>query len=224
MLCMKLAQGAGVTIKSPWVAWFKFSFFPALASLMLTPLIVYKIFPPETKYTADAPITAKNKLEQMGPVKRNEWMMMGTMLVTVTLWIFGERLDISTLAVAMMGLSVLLILRVLSWDDCLSEKVAWNTLTWFTVFLGMADQLNVLGVIPWLSGRVASFIEFLPAGWYNELFFLQLMYFFIHYLIAGQTTRIVSLYQAFLKMHLTAKVPGTLSAFFWHVIQPFLVH
>ncbi|KAM0054249.1 putative solute carrier family 13 [Helianthus debilis subsp. tardiflorus] len=113
----------------------------------------------------------KNKLEQMGPVKRNEWMMMGTMLVTVTLWIFGERLDISTLAVAMMGLSVLLILRVLSWDDCLSEKVAWNTLTWFTVFLGMADQLNVLGVIPWLSGRVASFIEFLPAGWYNELFF-----------------------------------------------------
>ncbi|MFS8014966.1 putative solute carrier family 13 [Helianthus anomalus] len=51
---------------------------------MLTPLIVYKIFLPETKYTADAPIMAKNKLEQMGPVKRNEWMMMGTMLVTVT--------------------------------------------------------------------------------------------------------------------------------------------
>ncbi|MFS8014965.1 putative solute carrier family 13 [Helianthus anomalus] len=41
------------------------------------------------------------------------------------------------------------------------------------------------------------------------------MYFFIHYLhylIAGQTTHIVSLYQAFLKMHLTAKVPETLSA------------
>ncbi|KAJ0450094.1 putative solute carrier family 13 [Helianthus annuus] len=139
MLCMKLAKGAGVTIKSPWVAWLRVSFFPALASLMLTPRIVYKIFPSETKYTTDAPIIAKNKLEQMGPVKRNEWMMIGTMLVTVTLWIFGERLDISTLAVAMLGLSVLLILRVLSWDDFMSEKAAWNMLTWFAVFLGMAD-------------------------------------------------------------------------------------
>uniref|UniRef100_A0A251S674 Putative sodium/sulfate symporter n=1 Tax=Helianthus annuus TaxID=4232 RepID=A0A251S674_HELAN len=77
---------------------------------------------------------AKNKLNQKGLVKRNEWMMLGTMLVTVTLWIFGERLDISTLAVMMMGLSVLLILRVLSWDDCLSGKATWNTLTWFIVF------------------------------------------------------------------------------------------
>ncbi|KAJ0471950.1 putative solute carrier family 13 [Helianthus annuus] len=74
----------------------------------------------------------------MGLLKKNKWMMLGTMLVTVTWWIFGERLDISTLAAAMMGLSVVLILRVLSWDDCLSEKLAWK-LTWFIVFLGMVD-------------------------------------------------------------------------------------
>ncbi|MFS8015712.1 putative solute carrier family 13 [Helianthus anomalus] len=92
---------------------------------------------------------AKNKPEHMGLIKRNEWMMLGTLLVTVTLWIFGERLDISTLAAAMMGLSVVVILRVLSRDDCLSKKLTWNTLTWFVVFLGLTDQLNVLGVIPW---------------------------------------------------------------------------
>ncbi|KAJ0692056.1 putative solute carrier family 13 [Helianthus annuus] len=83
----------------------------------------------------------------MGLLKKNKWMMLGTMLVTVTWWIFGERLDISALAAAMMGLSVVLILRVRS----------------------------------------------------------------IHYLIVGQTTHIGALYQAILKMHLTAKVPGTLS-------------
>uniref|UniRef100_A0A251S6H9 Putative sodium/sulfate symporter n=1 Tax=Helianthus annuus TaxID=4232 RepID=A0A251S6H9_HELAN len=118
----------------------------------------------------------------MGLVKRNEWMMLGTMLVTVTFWIFGERLDISTLAVTMMGLSVLLIVRVLSWDDYLSEKAAWNTLTWFA-----------------------------QVGWYIELLILLTMYFLIHYLIVGQTIHIDALYQAFLKMNLTAKVPGTLS-------------
>ncbi|KAJ0450160.1 putative solute carrier family 13 [Helianthus annuus] len=137
--------------------------------------------------------------------------MLGTMLVNVTLWIFGERLDISTLAAAMMGISVVLILRVLSWDDCLSEKAASYTLTWFAVFLGMADQLNVQGVIPWFSRRVGSFMKSLAIRWYIELLILQTMYFFIHYLIVGQTTHNGSLYQAFLKMHLTAKFPGTLS-------------
>ncbi|MFS7901147.1 putative solute carrier family 13 [Helianthus anomalus] len=117
----------------------------------------------------------------MGLVKRNEWMMLGTMLVTVTLWIFGERLDISTLAAAIMGLSVVLILRVLSWDDYLSEKLAWNTLTWFAVFLGMADQLIVLGVIPWFSGRVGSFMKSLAVRCYIEPLILQTIYFFIHY-------------------------------------------
>lgn len=51
--------------------------------------MVYKIFPPETKYTPDAPVMASRKLEQMGPVTRNEWIMLGTMLVTVALWIAG---------------------------------------------------------------------------------------------------------------------------------------
>ncbi|MFS8015713.1 putative solute carrier family 13 [Helianthus anomalus] len=37
------------------------------------------------------------------------------------------------------------------------------------------------------------------------------MHFFIHYLIVGKTTHIGALYQAFLKMHLTPKVPRTLS-------------
>ncbi|KAI3784400.1 hypothetical protein L1987_43499 [Smallanthus sonchifolius] len=63
--------------------------FPALASLMLTAFTLYKIFPPETKHTMYAHILAKNKPKQIGLVKRNEWIMLGTMLVTVTLWISG---------------------------------------------------------------------------------------------------------------------------------------
>ncbi|KAK1427536.1 hypothetical protein QVD17_16223 [Tagetes erecta] len=212
MLCMKLAESLGVKIKSPWVEWFKASCFPALVSLMLTPFIIYKLFPPETKHTTDAPILAKNKLDQMGPVKRDEWIMLGTMLVIVTLWIFGESLGISTVVAAMMGLSVLLILGVLSWDDCLSEKSAWDTLVWFAVLIGMATQLTTLGVVPWLAKCVASCLKTLSAGWYMELIILQSVYFFIHYLFAGQTAHVGALYSTFLSMHVTAKIPGTLSA------------
>lgn len=112
----------------------------------------------------------------------------------------------------MMGLSVLFMLDVLSWDDCLSEKSAWDILAWFALLLGMADQLSALGIVQWLSKCVASFLKSLSVGWHVELLILQCFYFFIHYMFAGQTTHIGALYSAFLSMHLKAKVPGSLSA------------
>lgn len=123
-----------------------------------------------------------------------------------------ESLNISSVIAAMLGLSILLILGVLTWDDCLSEKSAWDTLTWFAVLIGMATQLTTLGVVPWLAKCVASFLKSLSVGWHLALLLLQAVYFFIHYLFAGQTAHVGALYSAFLSMHLTAKVPGLLSA------------
>ncbi|KAK1423762.1 hypothetical protein QVD17_19070 [Tagetes erecta] len=172
----------------------------------------FQIYPPETKYTRDAPILAKNKLHEMGPVKRNEWIMLGTMLITVALWIFGETIHISSVVAAMLGLSVLFLLGALTWDDCLSEKSAWDTLAWFAVLIGMATQLTTLGIVPWMSKSVANFLKYLSVGWPVRLMILQFVYFFLHYIIAGQTAHVGALYSAFLSMHLTSKVPEVLSA------------
>lgn len=89
LLCLKLAEEVGVKISSPWVLWFKAASLPAIICLLATPYILYKIFPPEIKDTPDAPPIASKRLEQMGPVKKNEWVMIGTMLLAVSLWIFG---------------------------------------------------------------------------------------------------------------------------------------
>ncbi|PIN24610.1 hypothetical protein CDL12_02661 [Handroanthus impetiginosus] len=144
LLCVKLAESLGVNIPSPWVTWLKASCLPALASLSVTPLILYKLYPPEIKATPDAPTMAKQKLEQMGPIKRDEWVMIGTLLLTVALWVAGEALNMASVVAAMLGLSVLLLSGVLDWDDCLSEKQAWDTLAWFAVLIGMATQLTTL--------------------------------------------------------------------------------
>ncbi|TYH33462.1 hypothetical protein ES332_D13G061700v1 [Gossypium tomentosum] len=90
LLCLKLAEELGIIILNPWVSWFKAASLPALVSLLLTPLILYKFYPPEIKDTPDAPAMAAKKLEQMGPVTKNEWIMVGTMLLAVTLWVCGS--------------------------------------------------------------------------------------------------------------------------------------
>lgn len=112
----------------------------------------------------------------------------------------------------MIGLSILLLLGVLEWDDCLSEKSAWDTLAWFAVLVGMAGQLTNLGIVTWMSDCVAKSLQSLSLSWPAAFGVLQASYFFIHYMFASQTGHVGALYSAFLAMHLAAGVPGVLAA------------
>ncbi|XP_042492291.1 dicarboxylate transporter 2, chloroplastic-like [Macadamia integrifolia] len=212
LLCLKLAEELGVKIASPWVSWFKAASLPAFVALLVTPFILYKLCPPETKDTPDAPAMATKRLEQMGPVTRNEWVMVGTMVLAVSLWVFGEALGIASVVAAMLGLSILLLLGVLDWDDCLSEKSAWDTLAWFAVLVGMAGELTNLGIVTWMSDCVAKSLQCLSLSWPAAFGVLQAAYFFIHYLFASQTGHVGALFSAFLAMHLAYGVPGVLAA------------
>ncbi|KAF3435051.1 hypothetical protein FNV43_RR22138 [Rhamnella rubrinervis] len=212
LLCLKLAEELGVVISSPWVTWFKAASLPAIVSLLATPLVLYKLYPPETKDTPEAPGIAAKKLELMGPMTGNEWIMVCTMLVAVSLWVFGDAVGVASVVAAMIGLSILLLSGVLDWDDCLSEKSAWDTLAWFAVLVGMAGQLTNLGIVTWMSGSVAKCLQSFSLSWPVAFGVLQAAYFLIHYLFASQTGHVGALYSAFLAMHLAAGVPGVLAA------------
>ena len=56
----------------------------------------------------------------------------------------------------MLGLSILLLLVVLDWDDYLSEKYAWDTLPWFALLVGMASRLTNLSIMQWMSDCVGK--------------------------------------------------------------------
>ncbi|KAL1289576.1 hypothetical protein HN51_057991 [Arachis hypogaea] len=212
LLCIKLAEELGVIVSSPWVTWFKAASLPALVCLLVTPLVLYKLYPPEIKDTPEAPALAAKKLETMGPVTKNEWIMVSTMLLAVSLWIFGDSLGIASAVAAMIGLSILLVLGVLDWNDCLNEKSAWDTLAWFAILVGMAGQLTNLGIVTWMSDCVANSLRSFSLSWPASLAVLQAAYFLIHYLFASQTGHVGALYSAFLAMHRAAGVPGVLAA------------
>ncbi|KQJ90598.1 dicarboxylate transporter 2.1, chloroplastic [Brachypodium distachyon] len=212
LLCLKLAEELGIIVANPWVSWFTAASLPAIVSLLATPYLLYKIFPPDMKDTPDAPALAAEKLKCMGPVTKNEWVMIGTMVLAVSLWIFGEAIGVSSVVAAMLGLSILLLLGVLDWDDCLSEKSAWDTLSWFAVLVAMAGQLTNLGIVSWMSNSVANMLQSFSLSWPAAFVALESSYFLIHYLFASQTGHVGALYSAFLAMHVAAGAPPVLSA------------
>lgn len=212
LLCLKLATEMGVVISSPWVTWVKGALAPALVGMLVTPLLMFKLSPPEIKDTPEAPKAAAERLEKMGPMSRDERIMLATMGFAVVLWVTGDAIGVSSVVAAMLGLSVLLLTGVLKWKDCLQYPPAWDTLFWFAVLVGMSGQLNSLGVIKHFADVVGGKLVAMNLGWQAVFGLLNVCYFALHYMFASQTAHVGALYSAFLAMMLAAGVPGLLAA------------
>jgi DASS family divalent anion:Na+ symporter len=145
-LAAKLA--ADLKVQISWGQWALAALVPGLVSLIVIPLVLYKLYPPEIKETPNATQFAKEKLAEMGRMARNEWLMLGTFVLLLVLWIFGDALKINATTAALVGLGVLLVANVLTWDDIRKEEGAWDTLVWFSALVMMATTLNTLGLIP----------------------------------------------------------------------------
>ncbi len=212
MAANPLAQtfAAAKQIDLSWMTWFLAALVPGIISLILIPLIIYKMYPPEIKETPNAKKWADQELQQMGRVSTAEKIMSLIFLIALLLWVTGTVTGIDATLTAFIALGLLLLTGVLEWQDVLHETGAWNTLTWFSVLVMMATELNKLGFIPWLSKTIAG--ELKGFSWFVVLVILIITYFYSHYLFASSTAHVSAMYAAMLGVALAAGVPGTLAA------------
>lgn len=122
LLSVSLAKQMGIEIS--WGTWFLAAFMPCLIALLIIPLWIYIINPPEIKNTPEAPLFAKKQLKEMGKMGYGEWIMLITIVTLLVMWIFGNRLGIHSTVAAMIGLCFLLLSSVLTWEDVKAEKGA----------------------------------------------------------------------------------------------------
>ncbi|KAE8674958.1 Dicarboxylate transporter 1 [Hibiscus syriacus] len=195
-----------------WTDWAKAAIVPGLVSLLVVPLILYVIYPPSVKTSPDAPRLAKEKLEKMGPMTKNEIIMAGTLFLTVGLWIFGGMLNVDAVTAAILGLSILLVTGVVTWKECLAESVAWDTLTWFAALIAMAGYLNKYGLIAWFSQTVVKVVGGLGLSWQMSFGILVLLYFYSHYFFASGAAHIGAMFTAFLSVASALGTPSYLGA------------
>lgn len=206
-LVASLASKMGLEMS--WMTWATAALVPGLISLLLLPLVLYKLYPPELKQTPEAPAFARKKLAEMGPMKQNEWIMLGTFAMLLTMWIFGSELGIDPTVAALVGLGVLLVTNVLNWDDILKEHNAWHTFIWLTTLLMMSGFLTEFGMMNWLSNHMQSFIG--NMSWLWALVLVSLLYFYTHYAFASMTAHISALFSPFALVAIGTGAPPMLT-------------
>ncbi|KIY99148.1 2-oxoglutarate/malate translocator Flags: Precursor [Monoraphidium neglectum] len=211
LLCINLAAKLGAVVPDVWMNWFIGCLPQAVLGMVITPLLLFKQYPPEVKETPEAPGQASERLKKMGPMSRNELITTAAICGAVVLWIMGDAWGVPAVLAAMLGLAALLVTGVLSWRDCLEYPPAWDCLTWFAVLVSMSSALNDTGLITTFADIVGKQLTSLNLGWQPVFFLLHTAFFFIHYLFAGQTAHVGALFTAFLAMMLASGVPSMLA-------------
>jgi len=194
-----------------WGSWALAALVPGLMSLLAVPLVVYTIHPPEVKMTPLSREYAQDHLEKMGRMKLPEWIMLGTFCLLIILWMWGPEFQLKAATTALLGLSILLITRVLTWQELVKETGAWSTLIWFSVLLTMATFLNQLGFTEWFGERVVEQVEFLD--WRIAFLLLALIYFYSHYFFASNIAHVGALLPAFLVVAIQLGAPPLLALY-----------
>lgn len=202
------AQTAGVTIS--WGTWALACILPGLVSLLIAPYLIYKIYPPELKYTPEAKALAKNELIKMGPMSKDEKIVAFVFMLALALWATASLTKIDATMVALVCVGIMLVGQAINWDDVIGEKGAWDTLIWMGALMSLAGALNKLGLIAWFAKMIAGGIAGVP--WMTALGILLVAYMYSHYAFASLSAHVTAMYAAFLAVAVAAGAPPFLAA------------
>ena len=197
-------------VELTWIRWALGAAVPGMLSMILVPYLLYRMYPPEIRNTEAARTMANEELHRMGRMSRDERWLWVILIAVMAGWVTSPIHGVPNAFVALAGVSAMLIFRVLSWQDLLSEHKAWDALVWFAPLLMMADQLQESGVIAIISKSMFVHIKGWP--WGIALFVLVTAYLYIHYAFASMTAQITALYPSFLAAALLTGAPPLLAA------------
>jgi len=205
----EVARGFGIEIG--FSSWLISASVPTLVGMLLLPLLLYKLLRPEVTATPQAPAEARRALAALGPLTRNERIVAATFVGMVALWGTAATLKIDSTAVAFLGLGVLLASGVLTLADISKEGDVLATLLWFAALFTLSDQLNRLGFMEFIGGRLVARLGGLPPLAAGVL--LVVVYVLIHYLFVSQTAHLLALFGVFLGVGVKLGVPAAPLAF-----------
>lgn len=201
-------------VRIEWIDWASASIVPGLISLIVIPLIIYILAPPEIKDIPNAYELARAKLKEMGKMTHSAWIMLGVFALLLVLWSLGSKfLKIPAETTALLAICILLATHVLTFEELLAEHNAWSSLIWFGALLTLAEQLKNQGVISYFSQLISTSIQSIGLEWYYAFLVLALFYFFAHYIFASCIAHVGAMFTAFVAVAILLGTPPLLAIF-----------
>jgi DASS family divalent anion:Na+ symporter len=203
------AREFGFTIT--WAGWIQACIVPGLLAVAIVPWVVMKLNPPQVRRTPEAAAFAAKELVGMGPMGRAEWIVAGVFVGVCALWIGSAQTGIDITVTALLGVVVLLLTGVLTWDDIKGERTGWDIFVWYGGMLRLGQALNDAGVTKAFAEAVGN--VFREYGWVTLLAAALVIYFYSHYAFASITSHILAMFPVFVALLTLKGAPTGLAVF-----------
>ena len=200
------AKQAGIDLN--YSIWFISAIVPAIVSLTVVPLMIYRFFPPEITETPNAVKFAHDELEKLGPLKREEKILLVVFVAVVLLWITARFHGVDATVIALLGIAFLLITGVLIWKDITNETNAWEVFIWYGGMVMMAAAIGETTIPKLFAESVAGVTS--GWSWPAALLVLALVYFYAHYGFASITAHATAMFIPFLAVTIAVGAPAGL--------------
>ena len=195
-----------------WAQWAAAMFVPGFIMLMLIPLIGYMYERPSVKDIDNKKIAADG-LAELGPMKASEKGLIVIALLAITGWILPTfDIKIDATAVAIVAMIATFVCGIISWDDLLKTKAAWNTLIWFGGILGLSSALTKGKFFEWLAKYLEAHMNF-GLDPFMMLILISIISVVARYFFASGTAYISAMLPVFLIVGINAGIDPTLLAF-----------
>ena len=210
MLAADLIQkGANITLE--WGAWAKIMIPLMLPLFLITPLLAYVIFPPTQKHSPSASFWAQEELMKMGSITFKEMMMASFATFALILWVFGKELNVDATVAAISIVALMVLSNIITWDDVIGNKGAWNVLVWFATLVALAAGLKEVGILTKKKKKA----ELSLMGLTPTMLMISMIVasFVLHYFFASLTAHAVALFPIFIAFSVKFISPEQLVTF-----------
>jgi DASS family divalent anion:Na+ symporter len=195
-----------------WLNWLYASSVPALVSVLVVAWVIHRFLsPPEIRRTPEAPEMARRELEAMGPMSRNELIVLFVFLLVCGLWATAPLHKMDMTAAPLLGVAILLASGALSWREATKEHVGWDVFIWYGGLVRMGEALAEFGLTKLFAQSVSAYFT----GWEWPVLTaaIVVIYFYAHYAFASLTTHFISMFAPFLAVLVAAGAPAALTSF-----------
>ncbi len=204
-----IAKGTGHSVS--WTAWAAIMLPLMIPLFLLTPWLAYVLYPPTQKKSPEAPAWAVKELEKLGKISGKEILMALFALAALILWIFGGKIGIHSTTAAISVVALMVLFDVITWDDVISNKAAFNVLIWFATLVAMAAGLNDVGILEWIGKNSQTYLAALSPA--MLIMAMLAMFFLLHYFFASTTAHTTALMPIFMAIAAKLITPEQLIPF-----------
>lgn len=204
-----ITKGSGHTIQ--WGEWASMMVPLMIPLFLLTPWLAYIIYTPTQKTSPEAPVWAAKELDKIGSVSKKEILMAGFAILALLGWIFGKEIGVHSTTVAICTVSLLVLTKVLDWEDIITNKAAFNVFIWFSTLVAMASGLSKVGIIAWIGELAQANLSGMQP--ISLMISMLILFFVLHYFFASTTAHTTALMPVFIAIAAALLTPDQLAPF-----------